>query len=197
MLPVNASKAPGRFSLPAKHRLNSLSWLRRTKARCPTAIGEFRADLAFLLGSPADPTRTRLHRKPMGSRSSCRSPTLYLRPAWRRESLLRRHRSVRPVTISPIAEVHWPPLAIQSAYGEDVGKRGRHMQAFASVVARCGHDQDVVIAAKADSVVEPNVSLTEIGQLSAADIDDVRAMICGHLDGTSQIQLRGAERLVE
>ena len=87
----------------------------------------------------------------------------------------RRQHALRPIRQAPVAHVHRGAVRVHRSDGEHRGRRSRHVNAFAAVVADRGDDQHVLVGAILDCAREQRVRLARGGELAGADVDDVGA----------------------
>ena len=56
------------------------------------------------------------------------------------------------------------------------------MQTLAPVIASGRHDEDTAVAAETNGIVQPGVGLSRVREFTAADVDDLGAIIDCQLD---------------
>src|SRR4051812_29099410 len=99
------------------------------------------------------------------------------------------HQPAGAIRTAPVAEVYGPVPPIECADSQHHRQSGRNMETLAPVVAGGGDDENIAAAAQTNGILQPGVRLSRVGQLTAADVDDMCAVIDGQLDRARQIQL--------
>jgi hypothetical protein len=82
------------------------------------------------------------------------------------------------------------PSVIHGADGQDGLQRGRNVNTVAAVVAGRSDDEHVLFGAGMNCFLEQRLGCSRDAELSAADVDDVGAVLESQQDCACQIELR-------
>jgi hypothetical protein len=85
-------------------------------------------------------------------------------------------------------------LRVHRADGQHGVERGRKMMTVAAVIAGGRHQQHVPLGARLDGLREQGLGFADAAQLTAADVDDVRAVFDGLQDRARQVELRAHDQ---
>jgi hypothetical protein len=81
------------------------------------------------------------------------------------------------VSHAPVTRPNWTAVGIHCPHRQYRSESSRNMEAFAAVVARRSDNENVVLSAQTDGIGQQVARFSRSGQLTAADVDYVGALL--------------------